>query len=71
VDKFNFVDPHHLKAKPALEFNTTAYWMHQRFGVSPLFFSCLQSPKYVVKIGNAALMRTEARRRVAIGEYFL
>jgi len=42
--------------------------MRQRFGVSPLFFSCFHSPKYVVKIGNAFLIRTEGGKRVALGE---
>ena len=68
VDQFNFVDPHRLKDEPNLELDTTAYWMRQRFGVSPLFFSCFRSPKYVVKIGNASLIRTEAGKRVALGE---
>jgi len=68
VDEFNFVDPRRLKAEPKLELNTTAYWMRQRFGVSPLFFSCVHPPEYVVKIGNASLIRTEAGKRVALGE---
>jgi hypothetical protein len=68
VDEFNFVDPHRLKAEPNLELNTTAYWMRQRFGVSPLFFSCFYSPKFGVKIGNASLIRTEGGKRVALGE---
>ena len=68
VDEFNFVDPHRLKAEPNLELNTTAYWMCQQFGVSPLFFSCFHSPKYVVKIGNASLIRIDGGKRVALGE---
>ena len=67
VDEFNFVDPHRLKAEPNLELNTTAYWMRQRFGVSPLFFSCFNSSDYVVKVGNAPLIRTEGEKRVALG----
>ena len=70
VDEFNFVDHHGLKAEPNLELNTTAYWMRQRFGVSPLFFSCFYSPKYVVKIGNASLIRTKGGKRVALGKDF-
>jgi len=68
VDEFNFVDPVRLKAEPNLELNTTAYWMRQQFGVSPLFFSCFRSPKHVVKTGNASLIRTEGGKRVALGE---
>jgi len=68
VDEFNFVDPHRLKAEPYLELDTTAYWMRQRFGVSPLFFSCFHSPKYGVKIGNASLIHTGKGKRVALGE---
>ena len=67
VDEFNFVDPHRLKAEPNLELNTTAYWMRQRFGVSPLFFNCFHSPDYVVKVGNGSLIRTEGGKRVALG----
>ena len=43
--------------------------MRQRFGVSPLFFSLIFSPNYVVKAGNASLMRTENGKCVAVGEY--
>jgi len=68
VDQFNFVDPHLLKAEPSLELNTTAYWMRQCFGVSPLFFSFIFSPNYVVQPGNASLMRFENEKCVAIGE---
>jgi len=68
VDEFNFVDPHRLKAEPNLELSTTAYWMRQRFGVSPLFFSRFHSPKHSVKIGNASLIRTEGGKRLALGE---
>jgi len=71
VDEFNFVDPHRLKAEPNLELNTTAYWMRQRFGVSPLFFSCFHSPTSRVKSGSASLMRTEAGKRVALGGRYL
>ena len=70
VDQFNFVDPHLLKAEPSLELNTTAYWMRQRFGVSPLFFSLIFSPNYVVPPGNASLMRFENEKCVAIGEQY-
>ena len=70
VDEFNFVDPHRLKAEPDLELNTTAYWMHKRFGVSPLFFSHFHFPASL-KIGSASLMRTEAGKRVALGGRYL
>jgi len=68
INEFNFVDPHCLKAEPNLELNTTAYWMCQQFSVSPLFFSCFHSPKYVVKIGNASLIHTKGGKCVALGE---
>lgn len=38
IDEFNFVDPRHLKAKPNLELDTTAYWMPEWVGISPFFF---------------------------------
>jgi len=65
------VDPRRLKAEPTLELNTTAYWMRQRFGVSPLFFSCFHSPTSLVKSGSASLIRTEGGKRVALGERYL
>ena len=43
--------------------------MRQRFGVSPLFFSLIRSTNYVVKAGNASLIRIENGKRVAVGEY--
>ena len=61
VDQFNFA---------SLELNTTAHWMHQRFGVSPLFYSLIFSPNYVVSPGNASLMRVENEKCVAIGEQY-
>jgi hypothetical protein len=69
VEELNFVDPHYLKADPSLERNTTAYWLHQRFGVSPLFFSLISSPpNYDIPPGNASLMRVENENYVALGE---
>jgi hypothetical protein len=68
VDEFNFVDPHLLKDDPSLEDNTTAYWMREQFGVSPLFFSLILSPNYIVKPGNASLMRMDNEICVAVGE---
>jgi hypothetical protein len=70
VDELNFIDPFHLHREPDLELNTTGYWMRQRFGVSPLFFSLIVSPNYVVKAGNASLMRMENGKCVAVGEYY-
>ena len=72
------MDPHCLKADPSLELDTTAYWMRQRFGVSPLFFSLVSfqdssefsSQDYVVTPGNAFFMRhgAENGKCVAVGE---
>ncbi|KDR80212.1 hypothetical protein GALMADRAFT_242505 [Galerina marginata CBS 339.88] len=59
VEDLNFDDG-------TLEANTTAQWMRQRFGVSPLFFSCLTAHKYVVKTGNASLVRTRHGRPVSL-----
>jgi len=69
VEELNFVDPFHLQNEPNLELNTTGYWMRQRFGVTPLFFSLILSQNYVVKPGNALLMRMENGKCVAVGEY--
>ncbi|KIM38870.1 hypothetical protein M413DRAFT_419836 [Hebeloma cylindrosporum] len=66
IDELNFVDPFHLNREPNLELNTTGYWMRQRFGVSPLFFSLIISPNYVVKAGNASLMRMEHGKCVEV-----
>jgi hypothetical protein len=69
VEQLDFVDPHRLEAEPHLVLNTTAYWLRQRFGVSPLFFHHAQKNN-ITWIGNASLMRTEAGKRVALGEDF-
>jgi hypothetical protein len=70
VDEFNFVDPFHLNPEPNIELNTTGYWMRQRFGVSPLFFSLILSENYAVKPGNASLLRMENGKCVAVGEHY-
>ena len=68
MDEFNFVDSHRLKAEPSLEFDTTAYWMRQRFGVSPLFFSLIHSKHEHLQSGNASLMRMENDKFVAVSK---
>ena len=69
MEELNFVDPCRLEAEPLLELNTTAYWLRQRFGVSPLFFHHVQNDD-ITWIGNASLLRTEAGKRVALGKHF-
>uniref|UniRef100_A0A8H8CIB0 Uncharacterized protein n=1 Tax=Psilocybe cubensis TaxID=181762 RepID=A0A8H8CIB0_PSICU len=46
-----------------LHTDTTAYWMHQRFGVSPLFFRAVLSRNFT---GNACLLRTEGGKRISL-----
>ena len=69
MEELNSVEPHRLEVEPHLEFNTTAYWLRQRFRVSPLFFHHVQNND-VTWIGNASLIRTEAGKRVALGKHF-
>ncbi|KDR76469.1 hypothetical protein GALMADRAFT_246836 [Galerina marginata CBS 339.88] len=45
---------------------STASWLHDHFGVSPLFLDCLKSPKHSVTIGNASFIRREQGKRVAL-----
>ncbi|KAF8963524.1 hypothetical protein BDZ97DRAFT_1758596 [Flammula alnicola] len=66
-----FVDDLDLQASDdgksdPLEVNTTAYWMRQHLGVSPLFFNCIMFPRLIAKIGNASLVRRENGKRVAL-----
>ena len=68
MEELNFVNPHRLEAEPNLELNTTAYWLRQRFGVSPLFFHAQKNLK--TWTANASLLRTEAGKRVALGGLF-
>jgi len=71
VEKLNFVDPRGLPTEPDLEVNITAHWMQQRFGVSPLFFSSLETEIQVVKTGSgASLLRWEEGKRVSLGGCF-
>jgi len=68
VEGLNFVDSRGLlPTESDLEVNTTAQWMQQRFGVSPLFFSSLETEIQVVKTGSgASLLRWEEGKRVSL-----
>ncbi|PPQ86187.1 hypothetical protein CVT25_006930 [Psilocybe cyanescens] len=66
VEDLNFPVANSHTQDTSSDVNTTAYWLRQRFGVSPLFFSCITVSTYVVKIGNANLVRRENGRYVSL-----
>ncbi|PPQ93028.1 hypothetical protein CVT25_006210, partial [Psilocybe cyanescens] len=66
VEDLNFPVANSRTQDIGSDVNTTAYWLRQRFGVSPLFFSCITVSTYVVKIGNANHVRRENGRYVSL-----
>ncbi|PPQ90502.1 hypothetical protein CVT25_014185 [Psilocybe cyanescens] len=63
VEDFNFIDTLSVNGDSNPEVNSTAYWMNQRFGVSPLFFRGIISRSFT---GNASLTRRQHGKRVSL-----